>query len=87
MLLLDRGFVCLHGRSAGAELLGLASGVLEDRAGVGVDQIAGLYPLEAVLLEEAGVLCFQQSAGNSAGPEVDVALALLGDGALDRDVG
>ncbi len=87
MLLLDRGFVRLHGGSAGAELLGLAPGVLEGRAGVGVHQIAGLDPLEAVLFQEAGVLCFQQSTGNSAGPEVDVALALLGDGALDRDVG
>ncbi len=50
-------------------------------------EVAGLAPLEPVLLEEAGVLCFQQSAGNSASPEVDVAPAFLGDRALARDVG
>jgi hypothetical protein len=47
---LQRRLVCLDGRAAGAELLRLAPGVLELGAGVGVDELAGLDPLEAVML-------------------------------------
>jgi hypothetical protein len=42
--------VRLDGRAAGAELLRLAPGVFELGAGVGVDELAGLDPLEAVML-------------------------------------
>ena len=70
-----------------AEAARLLARVSECRASVGVDQVTGLDALEAVLREPVCVLCFQQSAGNSTGPEIDVALAFLADGALDRDVG
>ena len=36
-----------------------------------------LDSLEAVLLQPLCVLCFQQSPGNSAGSEVDVAAPLV----------
>ena len=74
-------------RAASAELLRLAPRVLELGAGVGVDQLTGLNPLEAVPFEEPGVRCFQQRPGYSASPEVDVAAAFLADWALDRHVG
>ena len=45
-----------------------------------------LDPLEAVPLECRCVLSIQESPGDSAGPEVDVATALLADRRLDRDV-
>ena len=38
-------------------------------------------------LEAGGVLCFQQSSGDSTGPEVDVATPLLADRSLNGDVG
>jgi hypothetical protein len=41
------------------------------RARVGVDQIALLYVGVAPLDQQARVLSFQESAGNSPGPEVD----------------
>jgi hypothetical protein len=47
---LRRGFVRLHGRASRSELLGLAARVFELGAGVGVDELAGLDPLEAVTL-------------------------------------
>src|SRR5207248_2353484 len=43
-------FVGFDGGAAGAELLCLATGVFELGAGVGVDELAGLDPLEAVTL-------------------------------------
>ncbi len=43
-------FVGLDGGAAGAELLCLATGVFELGAGVGVDELAGLDPLEPVTL-------------------------------------
>jgi hypothetical protein len=58
----------------------------ERGARIGVDQVAGLDALEAVMREPVGVLCFQQSTGNSTGPEVDIASAFLTDGTLDGDV-
>src|SRR5205085_3172095 len=81
------GFVCLYGRSVCTEFERLAPRVFELGAGVGCDEVAGLDLLEAVALQDLRVLCFQQSAGNSACPEVDVALALLAHRLLDRDVG
>jgi len=42
--------VRLDGRAAGAELVRLAPGVFELGARVGVDQLAGLNPFEAVTL-------------------------------------
>ena len=44
------GLYALTVDAAGAELLRLAPGVLELRAGVGVDELPGLDPLEAVML-------------------------------------
>ncbi|HKI90761.1 MAG TPA: hypothetical protein VJ986_00550, partial [Gaiellaceae bacterium] len=58
--------------AAGAEPLRVASCVVESGAGVGVDELPDLDPLEAVLLEELRVRCFQQRPGDSTGPEVDV---------------
>jgi hypothetical protein len=71
----------------GAELERLPACVFEFGAHVGVDQVAGLDAFEAVPFESGCVLCLQQSAGNSAGPEVDVTFAFLADGLLDRHVG
>ena len=76
---LDRG-------SVGAELHCLAACVLELRAGVGRDEVAALDPLEAVPLEDLCVLCFQQSSGDSAGPEVNVPSPFLAHRLLDGDV-
>jgi hypothetical protein len=42
--------VGLDGGAAGAELLRLAARVFELRAGIGVDELAGLDPFEAVTL-------------------------------------
>jgi hypothetical protein len=77
----------LDRRAAGAELLRFPAGVFERRASVGVDQVAGLDVDEPVAQQAALVLCFQQSPGNSTGPQVDVALSFFGDRALDGDVG
>lgn len=82
----SRGLVGLDGGAARSEFLRFLARVGEGRAGVGVDQVARLDALEAVMLEPGGVLCFQQSACDSTGPEVDVAAALLADGLLDRHV-
>ena len=38
---------------------------------MGVDELPGLDPLEAMPLQELRVRCFQQRPGNSARPEVD----------------
>ena len=84
---LPPGLVGLDGGAVGAELDRLAACVLELRAHVGVDEIARLDPLEPVLLEPFRVLCLQQSASDSARPEVDVPPAFLADGLLDRHVG
>jgi hypothetical protein len=42
--------VGLDGGTAGAERLRLAAGVFELGSGIGVDQLTGLDPLEAVTL-------------------------------------
>ena len=77
----------LDRRPAGSELLRFPAGVFERRAGVGVDQVADLDVDESVAQQAALVLCFQQSPGNSTGPQVDVALPFLRHRALDGDVG
>ena len=67
----------LDSRALRAVLERLPARILELRAHIGVHEVAVLDPLEAVLLQPFGVLCFQQSPGNSACPEVDVAAALV----------
>src|SRR5687767_15218860 len=67
----------LHRRAARPILLRLPARVFEDGLGVGLHEIAGLDPLEAVTLEKPCVLCLQQSSGNSAGPEVDLSSSFL----------
>jgi hypothetical protein len=42
--------VCLEGGAAGAEFLRFSTRVFEFGAGVGVDELAGLDPLESVML-------------------------------------
>jgi hypothetical protein len=71
----------------GSELECLTARVLEFGVHICVDQVAGLDLLEAVSFESGCVLCFQQSTGNSAGPEVDIAFAFLAHGPLDGYVG
>jgi hypothetical protein len=78
---------CFDGGAAGAELLGFLAGVFERRAGVGIDQIARLDVGESVPQEATLVLCFQQSPGNSTGPQVDVSSPLLRHRPLDGDIG
>ena len=46
-----------------------------------------LDPDEAMPLEDLDVLSIQESARNSASPEVDVLLPLFGHGMLDRHIG
>ena len=50
LLRLRPGLVGLDGGTAGPELLRFAAGVFEFGAGVGVDELAGLDPFEAVTL-------------------------------------
>ena len=76
---LDRGAVR-------AELHRLAARILELRAGVGRDEVAALDPLESMPFEELCVLCFQQSSGDSACPEVDIPAPFLAHRLLDRDI-
>jgi hypothetical protein len=73
--LLAQRLVRLHRRAAGTELLGVTPRALGSRTGVSVNEVAGLDPLEPMSFKELGVLCFQQSSGYSASPEVDVPLA------------
>ncbi len=42
--------------------------------------------LEPRCLDRRPKLCFQQSAGDSTRPEIDVLLCLFRDGALDEDI-
>ena len=56
------------------------------RAGEHVDFLAPLDVVETGKREYLAPLCFQQSAGDSAGPEVDVVFGVLRDLALDVDV-
>ena len=80
-------FERFHRRAASSILLGLAARVFERRAGVGLDELACLDPLETMPLEKLSVRCLQQRAGNSPRPEVDLPSPLFADRVLDRDVG
>lgn len=84
--MLGRWLVGLDGGAVGAEFEGLLSGVLELRAHVRGNEVAVFDPLEAVPLECGCVLSVQESAGDSASPEIDVAAPLIADRLLDRDV-
>jgi hypothetical protein len=79
--------VCLYSRPVSAELDRLSPSVLKLRTHVGSDEVAGFDSLETMLLQQLRVLCFQQSAGNSAGPEIDVAATFFADRLLDGHVG
>ena len=76
----------LHGGTVGPELQGLLPRVLELGAHVGGDEVPVLDPLEAVPPKGRRVLSIQESTGNSASPEVDVATAFLTHRPLNRHV-
>jgi hypothetical protein len=76
-----------HRRTVRAELDRLPPRVLELRAHVRSNKVAALDPLEPMPLQNLRVLCFQQSAGNSAGPEINVSPTLFADRILDGHVG
>ena len=69
------------------ELLRLSTRVLERRAGVRVYEVSLLNVGEPESHQLARVLSFQESSSNSPGPEVDVALGLLGHRPVDHDIG
>src|ERR687887_152785 len=75
------------GRTHRAELLRLSAGVLEGRPRIGVNQVPLFDVREPERHQLARMLSFQESSGNSPGPEVDVALSLFRDLAVDDDVG
>ena len=75
------------GRAHRAVLGGLAAGVLERRARVGVDELSLGDVCVGPLDQQARVLAFEQRAGDSAGPEVDAGAGVLGDLVVDDDVG
>jgi hypothetical protein len=80
----------LHGtdrRPHRAVLLRLPSSVLELGASVRVDQVALLDVGVAPLNQQARVLSFQESSGNSPSPEIDAIARVLGDLGVDDDVG
>jgi hypothetical protein len=74
-------------RTVRAELDCLSSRVFELRPHVRGNEVSALDPLEPVSLQNLGVLCFQQSTGNSAGPEIDVSPTFFADRILDGHVG
>jgi hypothetical protein len=76
-----------HRRTVGAELDCLSSRVFELRAHVCGNEVSALDPLEPMPFQNLRVLCFQQSAGNSAGPEIDVSPTFFADRILDGHVG
>jgi hypothetical protein len=80
-------FERFHRRPVRTELDCLSSRVFELRAHVGSNEVAGLDPFEPVPLQNLRVLCFQQSAGNSAGPEINISPTLFADRLLDGHVG
>jgi hypothetical protein len=85
--LLTLRFEGFRGRSVGAEFDCLPPRVFELRAHVGRNEVAGLDSLEAMPLQNLCVLCFQQSPGNSAGPEINVSATFFADRILDGHVG
>jgi hypothetical protein len=76
-----------HRRTVRAELDCLSSRVFELRAHVCGNEVSALDPLEPVSLQNLVVLCFQQSAGNSASPEIDVSPTFFANRSLDGHVG
>jgi hypothetical protein len=76
-----------HRRTVRAELDCLAPRIFELRAHVRGNEVAGLDPFEPVPLQNLRVLCFQQSARNSAGPEIDVSPTFFADRILNGHVG
>jgi len=76
-----------HRRTVCPELDRLAPRIFEFRAHVRGNKVAGLDPFEPVPFQKLRVLCFQQSAGNSAGPEIDVSPTFFADRFLDGHVG
>ena len=55
--------------------------------GVGVDRVA-LFDVGVAAGDQLScVLSFQESSGDSAGPEVDAVAGVFGDGGVDDDVG
>jgi hypothetical protein len=75
------------GRAHRAELGRLAAGVLELRAGERIDRLALRDLAVAEREQDPRVLSFQESSGDSAGPEVDPLARVLGDLVADEDVG
>ena len=73
-------------RAHRAELLGLAAGVLELGARVGVDEITLLYLDVPARDQLPRVLPLEESTGNSPGPEIDPVAGVLGDLGVDHDV-
>ncbi len=57
------------------------------RAGEDIHLLSPANVREAHVLQNPIPLCFQQSTGDSAGPEVDVVFGVLGDLLMDDDVG
>ena len=76
-----------HRRTVRAELDRLSARVFELRPHVRGNEVSALDPLEPVSLQNLRVLCFQQSAGNSAGPEINISPTLFADRLLDGHVG
>lgn len=72
--------------SHGAEFGRFAAGVLESRPGVGIDQLALRDVGVAACDQLSRMLSFQESSGNSAGPEVDPFASIFGDLGMDDDV-
>ena len=76
-----------HRRTVRAELDRFPPSIFELRAHIRSNEVAALDPLEPMPLQNLRVLCFQQSAGNSAGPEIDVSPTFFADRFLDGHVG
>src|SRR5712691_11191067 len=76
-----------HRRTVRAELDCLPARIFELRPHVCGNEVSALYTLEPVSRQKLRVLCFQQSAGNSAGPEIAVSPTFFADRFLDGHVG
>ena len=55
--------------------------------GEAIEPVEHAYPGETGGLEDADELCFQQSTGDSTGPEIDVSKGAVGQDLADDDVG
>ncbi len=76
----------LHGAKRHAARIELFSVGFLLRAREDIDLLAPPDVREARLVQRPLPLCFQQSTGDSAGPEIDVVLCVLGDFFVDDDV-